>query len=606
MPKGTFGVTTPIYYINAAPHLGTAYTTVAADTIARYERMNGYDVSFVTGTDEHGQKIAETAEKNGMTPQAWCDSLAPAFTDAWKTLDIDYTNFVRTTEDRQTRAVQKFWQGLYDAGWLYKSAYEGWYCVHEETYYAESDLEKNEDGEFVCPDCKRPVRYESSGEENWFFKLSEFQDKLLAFYDEHPDFIRPVSRRNEIVSFVKGGLQDLSISRSSFDWGIPVPVPGWIDNPNKRLYVWFDAVIGYLSASIEWARRSGDPEAWRAWWNDPATPGYYFMGKDNITFHSQIWPSEMLAYNGEGSKGGEPGELGRLDLPEQVVASEFMTMEGKKFSSSRGIVIYVKDILSRYPVDAVRYYISAAGPESSDSDFTWAEFVRQNNEVLAASWGNLVNRVANLIAKNFGQIPPIVEEKMTDEDRALLAQSSAAFDTVGALIEQHRQKSALNDAMSLVGDINKYISATEPWKIKDDPERLGTVLHVAAQAVSDANHLLAPFLPHSSQKVWEALGGEGTFSPLPHIEEVNDLDDPEFTYPVITGKYVLGENVHPWKSEPIVVGAPVVKPTPIFAKIPPEAVDEELARFDADLKARREAEQARLDAEKAKLAAGEE
>lgn len=258
-------------------------------------------------------------------------------------------------------------------------------------------------------------------------------------------------------------------------------MPGWIDNPNKRLYVWFDAVIGYLSASIEWARRSGDPEAWRAWWNDPATPGYYFMGKDNITFHSQIWPSEMLAYNGEGSKGGEPGELGKLDLPEQVVASEFMTMEGKKFSSSRGIVIYVKDILSRYPVDAVRYYISAAGPESSDSDFTWAEFVRQNNEVLAASWGNLVNRVANLIAKNFGQIPPIVEEKMTDEDRALLAQSSAAFDTVGALIEQHRQKNALNDAMSLVGDINKYISATEPWKIKDDPERLGTVLHVAAR-----------------------------------------------------------------------------------------------------------------------------
>ena len=250
MPKGTFGVTTPIYYINAAPHLGTAYTTVAADTIARYERMNGYDVSFVTGTDEHGQKIAETAEKNGMTPQAWCDSLAPAFTDAWKTLDIDYTNFVRTTEDRQTRAVQKFWQGLYDAGWLYKSAYEGWYCVHEETYYAESDLEKNEDGEFVCPDCKRPVRYESSGEENWFFKLSEFQDKLLAFYDEHPDFIRPVSRRNEIVSFVKGGLQDLSISRSSFDWGIPVP---W--DEGHVFYVWADALIAYLTGI-----GYGDPE----------------------------------------------------------------------------------------------------------------------------------------------------------------------------------------------------------------------------------------------------------------------------------------------------------------------------------------------------------
>ena len=280
MPKGTFGVTTPIYYINAAPHLGTAYTTVAADTIARYERMNGYDVSFVTGTDEHGQKIAETAEKNGMTPQAWCDSLAPAFTDAWKTLDIDYTNFVRTTEDRQTRAVQKFWGDLYEKGWLYKSAYEGWYCVHEETYYAESDLEKNEDGEFVCPDCKRPVRYESSGEENWFFKLSEFQDKLLAFYDEHRDFIRPVSRRNEIVSFVKGGLQDLSISRSSFDWGIPVP---W--DEGHVFYVWADALIAYLTGI-----GYGDPERTSEF--DRRWPiQYHFVGKDITRFHCVIWPA---------------------------------------------------------------------------------------------------------------------------------------------------------------------------------------------------------------------------------------------------------------------------------------------------------------------------
>ena len=192
-----------------------------------------------------------------------------------------------------------------------------------------------------------------------------------------------------------------------------------------------------------------------------------------------------------------------------------MTMEGKKFSSSRGIVIYVKDILARYPVDAVRYYISVAGPESSDSDFTWAEFVRHNNEELAASWGNLVNRVANLMNKNFGEIPALDESEMTDEDRALLSETKAAFDTVGSLIENHRQKNALSEAMRVVGDINKYISATEPWKIKDNPARLGTVLHVAAQAVSDANHLLAPFLPHSAQKVWEALGGTGTFSPLP-------------------------------------------------------------------------------------------
>ena len=326
------------------------------------------------------------------------------------------------------------------------------------------------------------------------------------------------------------------------------------------------------------------------------------MGKDNITFHSQIWPSEMIAYNGAGSKGGETGKLGPLNLPEQVVASEFMTMEGKKFSSSRGIVIYVKDILARYPVDAVRYYISVAGPETSDSDFTWAEFVRHNNEELASSWGNLVNRVANLIYKNFGAIPELDEDSMTSEDRALLEETAAAFDVVGGLIERHHQKNALNEAMRVVGDINKYISATEPWKIKNDEKHLATVLHVAAQAVADANHLLAPFLPHSAQKVWEALGGTGTFSPLPHIEEVTDLDNPDFRYPVITGDYKLGVNVHPWKSETIDTGAPVAKPKPIFAKIPQEAVQEELDRFEEQLSQRKAAEAERLAKAKAQLA----
>lgn len=222
MSKPAYSFTTPIYYVNAAPHLGTAYTTIAADAVARYQRMNGCDVAFVTGLDEHGQKVAETAEKHGMSPQEWCDSMVPAFMDAWKMLDITYTDFVRTSSDRQTRTVQTFWNDLHDKGYLYKGAYEGWYCVHEETYYAESDLEKNDEGEFVCPDCKRPVRRMSSGEENWFFKLSDFQDRLLEFYEANPDFIRPETRRNEVVSFVKSGLQDLSISRSTFDWGIPL------------------------------------------------------------------------------------------------------------------------------------------------------------------------------------------------------------------------------------------------------------------------------------------------------------------------------------------------------------------------------------------------
>ena len=587
-------------YANGPRHIGhVAGFGVPSDVYARYQRMKGNHVLMVSGTDEHGTPILVEADKEGVTPQELANRYNRVIANDLCNLGLSYDLFTRTTTKNHEHVVQEMFRQCLANGYIYKGTqkvaispstgrtlpdrYIEGECPICHAQGARGDQCDNCGNELDPDELINPVS-KINGEtpifeetEHYFLDLPALAEANLAWLKTRKGW------RPNVLNFSIGLFKEVkprAITRD-IDWGIPVPVPGWIDNPNKRLYVWFDAVIGYLSASIEWARRS-------------------------ITFHSQIWPSEMLAYNGEGSKGGEPGELGKLDLPEQVVASEFMTMEGKKFSSSRGIVIYVKDILSRYPVDAVRYYISAAGPESSDSDFTWAEFVRQNNEVLAASWGNLVNRVANLIAKNFGQIPPIVEEKMTDEDRALLAQSSAAFDTVGALIEQHRQKNALNDAMSLVGDINKYISATEPWKIKDDPERLGTVLHVAAQAVSDANHLLAPFLPHSSQKVWEALGGEGTFSPLPHIEEVNDLDDPEFTYPVITGKYVLGENVHPWKSEPIVVGAPVAKPTPIFAKIPTEAVDEELARFDADLKARREAEQARLDAEKAKLAAGEE
>jgi len=278
-----------------------------------------------------------------------------------------------------------------------------------------------------------------------------------------------------------------------------------------------------------------------------------------------------------------------------------MTMEGKKFSSSRGIVIYVKDILARYPVDAVRYYISIAGPETSDSDFTWAEFVRHNNEELAASWGNLVNRVANLLNKDFGSIPHIEEDWLTEEDNALLDRSLQAFDTVGSLIENHRQKAALVEAMALVGDINKYISAQEPWKIKDDQNRLAAVLHTAAQAVLDANIMLAPFLPHASQRVWETMGGKGTFSPLPHVEEVDDLDRSDFHYPIITGDYRLGETVHPWAREPLRDGTPIDRPTPIFPRIPKEAVQEELDRFQEQLDRRKAKERARFEAEQAKL-----
>ncbi|MBW3088636.1 methionine--tRNA ligase [Bifidobacterium sp. 82T24] len=609
-------------YANGPRHIGhVAGFGVPSDVYARYERMKGNDVLMVSGTDEHGTPILVEAEKEGVTAQELANRYNRVIAKDLCDLGLSYDLFTRTTTGNHEHVVQELFKQCLKNGYIYKGTqqvaispstgrtlpdrYIEGECPICHTEGARGDQCDACGNELDPIDLINPVskingetpRFEET--EHYFLDLPALADANLAWLKTREGW------RTDAIKFSIGLFKEVkprAITRD-IDWGIPVPVAGWIDNPNKKLYVWFDAVIGYLSASIEWARRKGDPEAWRAWWNDPATPGYYFMGKDNITFHSQIWPSEMLAYNGQGSKGGETGPLGPLNLPEQVVASQFMTMEGRKFSSSRGIVIYVKDILARYPVDAVRYYISVAGPESSDSDFTWAEFVRHNNEELAAAWGNLVNRVANLIAKNFGSIPAIDDAKLTDQDRALLDESKAAFDTVGNLIEKHHQKAALTEAMRIVGEINKYISAIEPWKIKDDDARLGTVLHVAAQAVSDANHLLAPFLPHSAQKVWEALGGKGTFSPLPHIEEVEDLDKPGFEYPIITGDYKLGVNVHPWASEPIEVGAVVPKPKPIFAKIPKEAVQEELDRFQAELDARRAKEAERLAAAKAKLAA---
>ena len=607
-------------YANGPRHIGhVAGFGVPSDVYARYERMKGNDVLMVSGTDEHGTPILVEADKEGVSAQELANRYNRVIAKDLCDLGLSYDLFTRTTTGNHEKVVQELFTQCLENGYIYKGTQkvaispstgrtlpdryiEGTcpICGSDGARGDQCDTCGNEldPDELINPVSKingETPRFEET--EHFFLDLPALAEANLAWLKTREGW------RTNVINFSIGLFKEVkprAITRD-IDWGIPIPVAGWIDNPNKKLYVWFDAVIGYLSASIEWARRKGEPDAWRAWWNDPTTPGYYFMGKDNITFHSQIWPSEMLAYNGQGSKGGETGKLGPLNMPEQVVASEFMTMEGKKFSSSRGIVIYVKDILSRYPVDAVRYYISVAGPESSDSDFTWAEFVRHNNEELAASWGNLVNRVANLMNKNFGEIPALDEASMTDEDRALLAETAGAFDSIGSLIENHRQKNALSEAMRVVGDINKYISATEPWKIKDNPARLGTVLHVAAQAVSDANHLLAPFLPHSAQKVWEALGGTGTFSPLPRLEEVEDLDKPGFMYPIITGDYEMGETVHPWASEPIVAGTPVPKPHPIFAKIPPEAVEEELARFDAELTARREAEAARLAAEKAKL-----
>jgi len=585
-------------YANGPRHIGhVAGFGVPSDVFSRYQRMAGSDVLMVSGSDEHGTPILIAADEAGMTPQELADKNHRLIVEDLVGLGVSYDLYTRTTTRNHHAVVQELFLGVYENG----------YFVEQTTYGAISPSTgrtlPDRYIEGTCPICGYDgargdqcdncgnqldphdlinPRSKINGEtpefietQHFFLDLPALADALTAWLDgrEATGLWRP-----NVIRFSKNILDEIrprAMTRD-IDWGIAVPLDGWRENPTKKLYVWFDAVIGYLSASIEWARRTGNPDAWRDWWNDPAALSYYFMGKDNITFHSQIWPAELLAYAGKGDKGGSPREYGELNLPTEVVSSEFLTMEGRKFSSSKKVVIYVRDLLARYQPDAFRYFVAAAGPENQDSDFTWAEFVRRTNDELVAGWGNLVNRTANLIAKNFGEIPGA--GALTAEDQAVLDATEAAFGTVGDLIGRHRQKQAIGEAMRAVADVNKYVSDTEPWKIKDDPERLGTVLHVMAQCVADLNLLLSPFLPFSANEVDKVFGGAGAIAPMPRIEEVTDLDDTERSYPIITGDYT---GVPAWQRHPVEVGRPVAKPTPVFTKLDATIVDEELARLEA-------------------------
>jgi methionyl-tRNA synthetase len=585
-------------YGNGPRHIGhLSGFGVPADVFSRYMRMAGHDVLMVSGTDEHGTPIQVKADQEGVSARELVDRYHRVIAEDLQGLGLSYDLFTRTTTLNHAAVVQEVFKQLVKNGYVFTKTMMGAISPSTGRTLPDRYIEGTcpicgFDGARgdQCDNCGNQLdpadlinpRSRINGEaptfvetEHFFLDLPAFTEALNSWLSTRADW------RPNVLKFSRNLIDELqprAISRD-LDWGVRIPIEGWEDRNDKRLYVWFDAVIGYLSASIEWARRTGDDDAWRKWWQDPAARSYYFMGKDNIVFHSVIWPSILLGYNGQGDKGGTSGVLGQMQLPTEVVSSEFLTMEGKKFSSSRQVVIYVRDFLERYDADALRYFIAVAGPENQDSDFTWTEFVRRNNDELVAGWGNLVNRSVSMAAKNFGRIPDAVQ--VSDADRALLASVRATFGTVGDLLEKSRQKAAMTEAMRAVADANRYLSDQAPWKLKEDPVRQGTVLHTALQAVRDLNAILTPFLPHAAQQVHETLGGSGTWSPMPQIHEVAERGNED--YPVLMGDYASARDAGAtWQSSPIESGTPLAPPTPIFVKLDPSTAEEEVARLAAE------------------------
>jgi methionyl-tRNA synthetase len=572
-------------YANGPRHIGhVSGFGVPSDVFSRYMRMAGHRVLMVSGTDEHGTPIQVQADKENSTPRETVDKYSRQITADLAGLGLSYDLFTRTTTGNHYRVVQDLFSALWRNGYIISKTQLGAIspstgrtlpdryiegtcpiCGYES---ARGDQCDNCGNQLDPADLINP-RSKINGETPEFIETEHLFLDLPAFTDALGKYLASrVDWRPNVLRFSQNLLEDLkprAITRD-LDWGVPIPLDGWRDAPMKRFYVWFDAVIGYLSASVEWARRSGNDDAWKDFWLDPEAQSYYFMGKDNIVFHSLIWPSLLLGQNGAGDKGGEPGVFGTLNLPTEVVSSEFLKMSGSKFSTSRGTVIYVNQFLDEFGPDALRYFISVAGPETQDTDFTWDEFVRRINFELANEWGNLVNRAVSMAHKNVGSVPAPVSPTGPDEQLKTLSRN--AFEVVGGHLRRSRFKAALGEAMRVVGAANKYISEQEPWKLKDDPARRDTVLHTALQVVQDANTLLTPFLPHSAQKVHELLGGKGVWAAQPELREVEDLDVPGRINPILTGDYA-GEQAG-WESTPIETGRPLEKPTPLFAKLDPK------------------------------------